>query len=373
MEFKKRRILPLFTTVLLVASQLMTTVVRAEEFVISGNGGGSSSEISLSLATTAVVEQTNNANITNNVDSSANTGGNEANNNSGTASITTGDIYESINVTNTANTIVTDTPCCENDISANISANGEGSNNLIAMNIENGTTVNVNQYANITNSVDGQANTGRNQANNNGGNVSIQTGNIIANSSVKNSPVNVYSATAGSGGGSFIAVISGNGANSQNTINGVLNNISQINANNIFILSNINNWDLNTGENYANGNIGDVSIRTGNIALNILIENMGNVGEAHIDCCEDPNDPGDPGDPGDPTPTPGPAPTVASSSGGGGSTSGSSIGPAILGLSNTSSQTARMVMLYFGAVMMMTGLGIISKGYGKKAIFFKKS
>lgn len=318
----------------------MTTFARAEEFIISGNGDGSDSQITAEVTTTTTVEQTNNANVANSVDVNAATGSNEANGNLGDTSITTGNINEDVTIENTLNNSSVETPCCPDKTSLSISENGADSENNININSQDSNTININQTANITNSITGSGNTGDNQANNNGGNVTIETGSIFANSKITNEPVNFYNIRGGVGGS-----------------NGIF-------ANNIFSTTNNVNWNLNTGRNTANGNLGDVSIKTGDIFLNVLIENIANLGRVTVDCCgstDDPDDPGDPDDPSDPGNPGNPPSSVGSSSGSSSSSSSSSVGPQILGLSDTSGPAARALIFLAGLVMMAAGLSIASK------------
>ena len=127
---------------------------------------------------------------------------------------------------------------------------------------------------------------------------------------------------------------------------------------------------------YSNGNLGDVSIITGDILLNILIENLGiNSGTVDWGCCDifDPGDPGggglpDPGDPGGgglPDPgDPGDADGISSGSINGNGTLLSdavSTGPAIIGLSDTSSIAAQSLIFWAGVMMMLFGIRIIAK------------
>ena len=66
---------------------------------------------------------------------------------------------------------------------------------------------------------------------------------------------------------------------------------TNINVNNSANIVNNSRWDLNTGKNEANGNVGDVSITTGDIVFNSTIENSKiNVGLVDIECCEDEED-----------------------------------------------------------------------------------
>lgn len=367
MRFKFKSILLLALSVLLVATSLMTTLARADEFIITGNGDGSDNQITATDTSTTNVTQTSSADVTNNVDTSATTGENQVNSNTGDVSITTGDIHEDVTVKNSFNSSSVETPCCPSDTTLDISGNGSNSQNTIDLTTSDTNTIEVNQTADITNNVAGSANTGDNQANSNGGNVTIETGSIWAESSIKNGPVNFFSVTSGVGGGNLFAGISGNGPGSVNNILASFGFGNNVYVNNDFDVNNDVSWDLNTGRNTANGNMGDVSIRTGDIFLNVLIENIANLGKVVVDCCpgepeeppvEPPCDPCGPGNGGEETPPP---------SGGGGGESGSSAGssaaggPSILGLSDTSSPGAQALLFLMGLIMIAGGLALTYK------------
>ena len=180
-------------------------LAKADEYVISGNGAGSDSQISATTSTTTEVTQENVANVENNVDVNANTGGNEANANiGGDTAISTGDASVSSSVENSLNTsAVDDISCCNQSTEVKISGNGAGSDNTVSLTQSGGTSINVSNTANITNNVTGTANTGYNKANSNGGSVSIITGNIYALDTIKNTGINIYNIKASAG---FIGV-----------------------------------------------------------------------------------------------------------------------------------------------------------------------
>lgn len=369
MRFKIKSILPLALSVLLVATSLMTTLARADEFIITGNGDGSDNQITATDTSTTNVTQTSSADVTNNVDTSATTGENQVNSNTGDASITTGDIHEDIAIENTLNSSSVETPCCPSDTTLDISGNGSNSQNTIDLTTNDTNTIEVNQTADITNNVAGSANTGDNQANSNGGNVKIETGSIWAGSVTTNGPVNFFSVTSGVGVGNLFAGISGNGSGSANNILASFGFGNNVYVNNDFDVNNDVSWDLNTGRNTANGNMGDVSIRTGDIFLNVLIENIANLGKVVVDCCDEPEEPDDPGEPpcdscepgeGGQPPTGGENPPESKGTTPVGPPSAGG-GPSILGLSDTSSPGAQALLFLVGLIMIAGGLALTYK------------
>lgn len=284
----------------------------AEEITVSGNGEGSNSNININVGNNTNVTQDNTADVNNNVDITADTGNNTANENTGgDTSITTGNVDISSNIENTGiNQSYVDVGCCPGNVDLNILSNGSDSNNNINYTQNYGTNVSVNNNANITNNVNGKANTGYNEASNNtGGNVSIRTGSIRVEDTIKNNGVNVYVVEASSGNSQDVSItIKENGSGSVNTVEFTDESSTNIDINNSATIVNESTWDLNTGGNKANGNTGgDVTITTGDILFKSTIENTGiNVGLVDVDCCDDDKDRPGPDDNPPPPPPPGP-------------------------------------------------------------------
>ncbi|MBI2421124.1 MAG: hypothetical protein HYV38_03505 [Candidatus Levybacteria bacterium] len=311
--------------ILAVALTLNPYYVMAEEIIVSGNGSDSNSSVNVNLSQDNTVTQGNTANVNNNVDINADTGNNTANNNtSGDTSITTGDINIDSNIENSGvNQSSVDVGCCPGNVGLEISGNGTNSDNTIAYSQNNSTNINVNNNANITNNVNGKANTGYNEASNNtGGDVSITTGSITVSDTIKNNSINVYDIDATSGNGQDVSIsIKDNGSASTNSIVFSDNSDVKIDVNNSANIVNNSKWDLNTGKNKANGNVGgDVRIATGDIIFSSTIENGPiNVGIIDIDCCEEGEGP--PPD-GNPPPPPPPPPSNGGNGNGGGGNGG---------------------------------------------------
>ena len=359
------------------------TMAYALEIVVSDNGSGSESEVQLTQDTETNVTQTNEANVANDVDVSANTGDNEASDNTGgNVAIETGDVTENISVDNSVNSSVVETGCCPQEVTATISGNGADSENEIDLEIENETQISINQLAYITNNIQGTANTGGNTANDNtGGNVSIETGSIHIAGGIQNGPINSASVSGGTGGGDISAKIWGNGADSDNSIDADLDFDSDIFLNFKSDIDNFVNWDLNTGENQANGNNGNVSILTGDIFFDFLIKNGPiNFGFVSWGCCdifdpgeppaddepngeEPPDDPGDEngeengedenGEDEDENGEEGELLAEAAAIEAG--------GPGIAGLSDTGSEQAQAIFFWMGILMMVMGAQLIGR------------
>ncbi len=307
----------------------------ADDISVTGNSDGSTNNVNISQSNNNTNSQQNTAQINNNVEVNANTGGNTANeNNGGETNITTGDVNASTTIINAGiNQSYAENNCCQGDLAMNISGNGSGSNNGISYSSNVNNNVSVNNNAIITNNVNGYANTGYNTANKNSGDVTINTGSIKVVDTIKNNSINIQEVHTSNGTPGNVSIkIANNALDSDNNV--TLNNDSsvQISVENSANIVNNSNWELNTGGNEANKNSGDVEITTGDILLATTIENTDvNVGLVDVDCCND-----DPTTPPDGTPPPttntNPGPTNNSNPGptGGTSSNGGSVLGAIL-------------------------------------------
>lgn len=354
-----KKILPAFLAII-VALLSQTTFAQAEtiHLEVSGNGEGSVNEVSSESSTETSIEQSNEANISNDVDIDSNTGENQASGNTGEQTeISTGDVANEVLVTNQTNTSSVQTECCDQtNTELIIQNNGDSSINTIESSSTQTTEVSVNQEATITNNINGTSNTGNNQANNNSGDVEINTGNIETSSFVSNSGNDsILDLGSGATFGDQIVIISSNGSGSTNKI--VLNfndslSIKKHNSSNI-----INNvyWLANTGGNTANGNLGSVSIRTGDIDLSVQVINGPiNIGGISVGgCCNE--DPADPFDPPTPTPAPSPTPPGPTNGGGGNSGNGNSDGGSNGNSNGGNGKSGGDVLGIGGAVLPATG------------------
>ncbi len=353
-------------TIALVMPIFLTSSVHAEELVISGNGSGSSSEIHVTSDHPATVNQTNSAEVQNNVTANSNTGGNSANNNSGNTSIQTGNTSSNTEVSSSANSSNLNL-CCPSPTpagSVTISGNGANSQNNVNVTSNNQTNVTITQLANIQNNITVHSNTGNNITNNNSGNISITTGNIAINNEIKNSPVNNYHVLAGVGLTSdFTIKIFGNGANSTNQINLINQNDNNITVFNTATIDNVLNVLANTGGNSANNNSGSVLIKTGDITMvNKILNDPINVGDVSV-CCQPtpPPPPGGGGSTPPPTTTPPPSSTSPGSGSGSGSGSGTSSGGSVLGAATgqilpATGSVWTIILTLLSALMFLMGL-----------------
>ena len=281
---------------------IFNSPVIAEELILSGNGSESNSQISVSSTSNTQVSQSNQANIQNEVSTDLNTGENSVSQNTeADTTIKTGDISSETNIQISANTSLFTQNCCTtSDAKINISQNGTDSTNIVDVDNYINSQITINQSANIKNTIEGSANTGRNEANyNSGGNILIKTGDIGAINKTENMGINLSEVSASKNWVNFNIKITNNGSGTKNLINVSLNENKFIDVNNnAYFLNNLV-WLLNTGENNAFGNTrGDVSIQTGNIKLNTEIENGSiNISSVNVGCCNQKERPSDPGEP----------------------------------------------------------------------------
>jgi hypothetical protein len=286
----KRQILSVITSGALVLVN-GSSVFAATTLEISGNGSSSDNEVKVETQSSTAVVQSNNAVVTNNVSSSASTGGNEANHNTGgDVFVQTGSATTNTAVTNLLNANVANVDCCEeNDVEVTISGNGYRSDNEVE--IESGrhdaTEIFQDNKAVVLNKVEGGASTGGNDAKfNTGGDTVISTGGAASDVEVK-TVANANWAVVGGGEetGELSAWISGNGTYSDNEIELELDRDTAIVQDNLAIVTNFVDAYAKTGYNDANyGTGGEVAILTGPAHATVDVDNMVNFNAADIDC-----------------------------------------------------------------------------------------
>ncbi len=174
------------------------------KLMIVGNGADTRNKIDARIDHDILLVQDNFALVKNYVDADAKTGYNDANDNiGGDVAIVTGDATTAVGVDNSVNFNMAEVGCdCETDVTAKISQNLTDSKNEIKAKLGN----NLNVYqggqgagnkALLFNDVDGNAKTGDNDANRNGGtevnDPAILTGDAVSKTNVSNEGnVNVF-------------------------------------------------------------------------------------------------------------------------------------------------------------------------------------
>lgn len=271
---------------------------------VSDNGEGSSNATNVAVTNETNIQSQNTAQVANAVNSSANTGGNNANTNSGDAQIKTGNITQAVDTDNNLNTNninIADCKTCSANLEIKNSENGANSQNTVNTEISNTVNVLAVNDARITNNVAGISNSGKNEANDNVGNVKIDTGDVkvagrisnLANRTVISDP---------SGDPDIKIINSANGTNSVNDVNIQISNILNFEKIDIWQLENNLVWTADSGGNSCVGNVGDCEIATGDVDINFNVANAGNFDFVFIGAGKPPTIVGpEPGVPGQPT------------------------------------------------------------------------
>jgi len=270
-------------------------VFAGTTIILSENGDGSDNDATVILGQSTTVVQSNNADVYNNVDAKAETGDNEASENTGgDVDIETGDATVNVNVENTLNSNSAEVDCCPSgDIDVLINGNGSDTDNTVDLKLGTETELYQNNYAKVKNIVDAEAETGDNEAEENtGGSVSIKTGNASTTVGLSTT-ANANSARIGGGGqgGSLSAIISENGDESDNDIVLSLGSLVLLAQSNVADVFNHVDAEAETGDNKAKENTGgEVEIETGDAEVDVTVDNMVNFNWADLECgclCKD--------------------------------------------------------------------------------------
>lgn len=174
--------------------------------IVSGNGENSNNAVNVQKTQTTTVNVYQIAEITNNISGHADSGHNEANNNTvlpgssnssnthpNTVSIKTGDVKVIGHVVN-ANINSEKAKIALNSFGPTIikvKQNGTDSTNVVTANFSNENIINIEHIAKINNTIEMYGNSGNNAANNNNGKVAIVTGNVLIDTSIINKNINV--------------------------------------------------------------------------------------------------------------------------------------------------------------------------------------
>jgi hypothetical protein len=285
-----------FTTAIATGAVLLNAlapVALASDLNVVGNGVNSTNDINVTKTSATVVNQTNNANITNNVSSKASTGGNDASyNTGGDVKVKTGDAITNTEIKNAVNlnkaSVQTCGSCDGGSFDVKIKGNGVGSDNDVDLNKSNEVFLGQNNDANVSNNVDSKAKTGGNDAGfNTGGDVKIKTGDAITNTGIT-TIANANWAKIGGGhsanDGASVKIV-GNGAYSDSDVDLDDDSAIVLEQYNDANISNDVDADANTGKNDASFNTGgEVGISTGDAWTNAEIDNLVNFNAASVDC-----------------------------------------------------------------------------------------
>lgn len=163
------------------------------------------------------------------------------------------------------------------EISLSVTENGEGAQSEVSVQSNESTTVQQSNNAIINNDVSANSNTGENHVSGNGnGRADIETGNSAADVNITNQGINSNAASNScSCSSNLTADVSGNGSDSQNGILTDITSSSTTQQSNTAKITNNIKISGNTGNNAANNNVGDVSIKTGTIYSSVNVQNRG--------------------------------------------------------------------------------------------------
>lgn len=290
MNFTKRITTAIASGAVLVNA--LAPVALANTYTVSGNGAFSDSNVKVSNDNTVNVNQTNDANIVNKVNSTASTGGNNANfNTGGDTTIQSGAATSSTLINNAANlnyAALSNCGGCEGGATkVNVSGNGAYSDNTVKLNNDTNVVLNQTNTANVKNLVDANASTGGNDAKfNTGGDTTVKSGaaTTVVDLSTK---VNANIASIGGNGGaeSSSVAIKGNGAFSDNLVKLSGDSAVILDQDNDANIRNVVDADATTGKNDANFNTGgDVFVKSGSAQTGVAVDNAANFNFASVDC-----------------------------------------------------------------------------------------
>lgn len=268
----------------------MATPVFAETTLeVTGNGAYSNSDVVVNTNRDVKVEQSNKANVTNNINTSSDTGSNDANyNTNGDVTVRTGDAKSKVEVENMLNSNRASVDCCAtSDFDAKISGNGAQSDNDIRFNNDKNIKVEQDNDAYVRNDVDAKTNTGKNDAyGNTSGDVTIMTGDAKTDVAVKTQANANWAVVSGDSSDNAASLrVLDNGAYSDNYVKVDFDNSIKVEQDNDADVKNEVDAYAKTGYNEADYNTGDeVAILTGDAKTTVGIDNMVNFNWADVDC-----------------------------------------------------------------------------------------
>ncbi|OGV97221.1 hypothetical protein A2W24_04315 [Microgenomates group bacterium RBG_16_45_19] len=260
--------------------------------IISSNGSDTENEVEVSNRSTTTVVQENNTQVSNQINVKAETGDNEAEDNTGgDVSIETGDAKVDVQVKNEVNSNVAEVETCgecAGDTEVEISGNGSGSENEVELKDMSETEVYQTNVAEILNEVKVDAKTGDNEAEDNtNGDVKIDTGDATVKVlSDTKANMNMASIGGSGDGGSVKLLIANNGSDSDNEIELGLRRETLLAQDNLTAIGNLFDLEAETGDNEAEDNTGgEVEIETGNALVDATVKNWAGFNYADLGCC----------------------------------------------------------------------------------------
>ena len=274
---------------------VFSSVALADTLDISGNGSDSTNATTITRTNTQSIVQNNDADISNYISSDANTGGNDANDNTGgNTVVATGNATNTIDVSTQVNLNRASelNSYINGDDTVSITGNGSDSRNFANIDNLDSNSVYQNNDADISNRIHADSNTGNNDANRNtDGDVTVITGHATTNITVSNmANANIEGSeaidtvVADDTDSTADVMITGNGSDSFNDVD-LLNSQSRLVVqDNEAYIRNCINTDSRTGSNYLNDNTGGaVLVDTGMASSTVDLINLGNLNLADTD------------------------------------------------------------------------------------------
>ncbi len=258
---------------------------------VANNGKDSDNDVNLGVSNTSYVNQNNTANVNNDVDVHADSGDNEAEDNTGgDVSITTKLAKATADVSTEANINVAKVGADQSAGALDILVTGNGvhSDNDVVLGITNTTTVLQNNLANVFNDVEAVAESGENEVEGTtNGEASIETGAAIAGAIVDTSANFNWADVEGCCEMDGSVKVVGNGVNSDNDVKLTLGSHIFPDQKNVFDPGKENHHHkggvevyAGTGENEMEGSTGSVygdpSIETGTASTTVEVDTTGN-------------------------------------------------------------------------------------------------
>jgi hypothetical protein len=285
-----------FTTAIATGAVLVNAlapIALANTVDVTGNGAFSDTNVNVSKSTDTVVNQTNNADISNKISSDASTGGNDANfNTGGSVTIKTGDAATSVALQNAANVNKASLTNCDGcnggATDVTVTGNGAFSDNTVGATNTNSVFLDQTNNAKLDNYVNADSSTGKNDAKyNTGGDNVIVTGDADTVVSVNNEANKNFAEVGGVNGaaGGSSVLIKGNGADSVNAASLNQNSAVVLGQDNTASVKNVVDADAKTGYNDSKFNTGGFTgISTGDATTGVSVDNSVNFNKANLDC-----------------------------------------------------------------------------------------
>ncbi len=273
----------------------VVTPVLGASYTISGNNTDSTNFIDINMDKDTDVNQSNEADVQNNVTVSATTGGNTANDVAGgEVSIDTGNASTGVSIQNELNANWASVETCGDcgvDGEFKISGNNTGTDNDISYRHDSEVDVDQDNDADVENNVNVTGDSGNNHVNDAvNGDVRIDTGRVTVNPVIIRNTLNGNVASVRSGNGEegeLSLWITNNNTDSDNYIDLDYDSDLDLDQENDADVENDVNVAGNSGENTASDVAGaEIDIDTGNVEVGVLVDTMANFNMAEVeDCC----------------------------------------------------------------------------------------